>query len=181
MLNQATTAEDTTGASNNNVTDNKSKLDASQPRDKAIMVTDHADLNQLALSDSNFKVLIKHCLQSQDLNACESMALWDVSHVTDCSYLFWEQVVGDDSGREEKYVLIKGAETFNVDLSAWNVGSCTTMQGMFNGAESFNQDIGAWDTSLVTDMSAMFEGARVFNRDISLWKTGRGKEPKPSW
>ena len=45
------------------------------------------------------------------------MSEWDVSQVTDMSYLVSE-----------------GASVFNGDLSKWDTGQVTTMSGMFSGA-----------------------------------------------
>lgn len=61
------------------------------------------------------------------------------------------------------------AETFNGDISGWNVSNVNNMQSMFNGASSFNQDISDWDVSNVTNMNQMFERASAFNQDISSW------------
>ena len=40
---------------------------------------------------------------------------------------------------------------------------------MFYDCESFNQDISKWDVSNVTNMGFMFNGCRLFNKDISNW------------
>ena len=76
---------------------------------------------------------------------------WNVSQVTDMSYMFFE------------------AETFNHDISKWDVSQVTTMERMFIGCRDFNQDIGQWNVSQVTDMSFMFSGATSFNQDIGKW------------
>ena len=61
------------------------------------------------------------------------------------------------------------AKAFNGDISDWDVSSVTNMFGMFADADSFNGDISEWGISGVTDMSAMFRGAESFNGDISEW------------
>ena len=45
-----------------------------------------------------------------------------------------------------------GKSTFNGDISKWNTGKVTTMDGMFYHASAFNQDIGSWNTGQVTHM-----------------------------
>ena len=59
--------------------------------------------------------------------------------------------------------------TFNGDISSWDVGRVTTMQGMFNQATSFDGDISSWNVSNVTNMINMFRQASAFNKDISSW------------
>ncbi|GAX24488.1 hypothetical protein FisN_2Hu018 [Fistulifera solaris] len=76
---------------------------------------------------------------------------WDVSRVTDMSYLF------------------DGAKTFNEPIGDWDTSRVTNMEGMFLRALAFNQPIGDWDTSAVTNMFMMFGGASSFNQDISGW------------
>lgn len=60
------------------------------------------------------------------------------------------------------------AQSFNQDISGWDVSNVTNMSGMFNSAVSFDQDIGSWDVSSVTDFSLMFQNTS-FNRDIGGW------------
>ena len=43
------------------------------------------------------------------------------------------------------------------------------MSGLFYLCESFNQDLSSWDVSNVTDMSCMFENCKSFNKDLSKW------------
>ena len=76
---------------------------------------------------------------------------WDVSNVTDMSYMFWF------------------ASAFNQDIGGWDVSNVTNMQGMFRDTSAFNQDIGGWDVSNVTTMREMFQGASAFNQDIGGW------------
>ena len=82
----------------------------------------------------------------------QDLSGWDVSHITDMSYMF------------------KEATSFNSPL-LWGskVSNVTDMSYMFQEATSFNQDISGWDVSSVTDMSDMFKGATSFNQPIGLW------------
>ena len=43
------------------------------------------------------------------------------------------------------------------------------MSSMFRDTETFDGDISSWDVSYVTDMSNMFYLAENFNSDISGW------------
>ncbi|CAJ1962000.1 unnamed protein product [Cylindrotheca closterium] len=66
-------------------------------------------------------------------------------------------------------MLFKDRETFNEDISNWDVASVTDMKEMFWGASSFNQDLSSWDVSSVTNMNSMFYSVSSFNQDISAW------------
>ena len=79
---------------------------------------------------------------------------WDVSNVTDMSYMF------------------RNSFSFNQDIGSWDVSNVKKMRGMFLSAASFNQDISNWDVSNVTDMNHMFRYSG-FNQDISKWKIKR--------
>ena len=79
------------------------------------------------------------------------IASWDVSQVTDMSYLFYR------------------ANRFTGDLSKWDVSNVTNMQSMFSGANSFKGGISAWDVSSVTNMGGMFATAVSFTGDLSTW------------
>ena len=72
------------------------------------------------------------------------ISLWDVSLVTDLSYLFSD------------------ASTFNEHIGLWDTSSVTTMHSMFYRASAFNQDLSGWDVSAVTDMNFMFKEATAF-------------------
>lgn len=105
------------------------------------------------ITDWTFKPRIKECLSElpDDPTACDSMADWDISRVTDCSLLFWEAL----DAEKHDYKLSPGAEAFNVDLSHWNTSSCTTMRSMFHSAIAFDSSIGEWNVEKVTDMAHM--------------------------
>jgi Mycoplasma protein of unknown function, DUF285 len=149
------------------------------PRDHIVtnsILLEHADLSvQPVISDANFKTLVRHCLKSQDPTACDSMAHWDVSKVTNCDLLFWEPT----NDPNDDWVLLKGADTFNVDISRWNVSSCTTMKGMFNGAAAFDQPIGGWNVHRVTDVSA-YKFIWVINRLCPHFLTLQSKSTYPT-
>jgi surface protein len=49
-------------------------------------------------------------------------------------------------------------ESFNQDLSKWDVSKVIDMRGMFFRCESFNKDLSKWDVSNVTSKEKMFEG-----------------------
>ena len=70
--------------------------------------------------------------------------------------------------------MFRGAESFNQDISSWDVSNVINFNDMFNNAESFNQDIGNWDVSRGIDFSYMFCSAESFNQDISNWDVSRG-------
>jgi len=59
-------------------------------------------------------------------------------------------------------------QTFNGDISLWEVGHVHHMSKMFMGC-SFNGDISNWDVHNVQSMSHMFRDS-LFNGDISNWK-----------
>ncbi len=80
------------------------------------------------------------------------MSTWDVSQVTDMSFLFWEFKFKDDD-----------------DISGWNVSNVTNMKSMFYGSTTFNQPLNSWDVSNVTNMSFMFYGCKLFNQPLNSW------------
>ena len=90
-----------------------------------------------------------------------TMPNWDTSLVEDMS--------GYDGGVQG----FGGKSTFNGDISKWNTGKVTTMEGMFYQASAFNQDIGGWNTAQVTHMGDMFDSASAFDQDIGGWNTAQ--------
>ena len=63
----------------------------------------------------------------------------------------------------------QGATSFNQDLSYWDVSNVMTMYGLFSEATSFNQNLSTWDVSNVVVMNFMFFQASGFNQDLSTW------------
>ena len=62
------------------------------------------------------------------------------------------------------------ANTFNSDLSGWDVSSVTLMQGMFRGATTFDSDLSSWNVSSVRNMLQMLDnsGLSQANYDATL-------------
>ncbi len=60
-------------------------------------------------------------------------------------------------------------ETFNADLSRWDVSSVQDMYRAFTGCDDFNQSLNAWDMKSVTNVYQMFYGCTNFNGDITGW------------
>ena len=77
------------------------------------------------------------------------IADWDVSAITDTSWLFFN------------------LKDFNADISSWDTSGVTGMYRMFRGAAVFNQPL-SFDTSSVTNMGEMFYGASAFNQPLSF-------------
>ena len=77
----------------------------------------------------------------------QNIGNWDVSNVTNMSYMF--------SSESPQYL-------FNQDISYWDVSNVTSMVGMFNGLSSFNQDLSSWSVENVTDCSG-------FSIDAIAW------------
>ena len=73
---------------------------------------------------------------------CElTMPLWDVSQVTDMSFMF-QNMTG-----------------FNVDIGQWEMSQVTDARGMFHGASSFYQAINGWVLTSGANTTGMFTGA----------------------
>ena len=93
---------------------------------------------------------------------------WDTTLVTDMRSLVYFHCPGH-------------AFEFNDDISRWNTGAVTNMEGMFQDSNSFNVDISNWDVSRVTSMARMFANANnydphndcEFNQDISRWDVSK--------
>ncbi|WP_086241423.1 BspA family leucine-rich repeat surface protein [Campylobacter devanensis] len=129
-----------------------SEIDISKVSDLSNLFNNN--IRDLSLARNNIFLWLEDLSNSFEVNKRSDFSgieEWDVSHVTDMSYMFL------------------GAENFNSDISSWDVSNVTDMSGMFAGAVNFNSDISSWDVSHVTNMSGMFAGAVNFNSDISSW------------
>ena len=65
--------------------------------------------------------------------------------------------------------MFRSADSFNGDISSWNVSNGLNFGAMFRLTSQFNQPIGSWNTSSATEMSVMFDSATAFNQDLSSW------------
>ena len=52
-------------------------------------------------------------------------------------------------------------ESFNQDLSSWNISNVTNMSFMFCWCKSFNQDISKWNVSNVRNNYCMFDNCPI--------------------
>ena len=109
---------------------------------------------------------------------------WDVSQVTDLSYLFCVRQKEMEGDKHYKHCVLPDADDareFNYDLSKWDTSRVTSMRGTFSFAQGFNQPIGSWRTSSVTDMDEMFSGkvsdqeATGFKQPIEHWDVSHVK------
>ena len=74
-----------------------------------------------------------------------------VSNITDISYIFEDE------------------QTFNQDISGWDVSNVTNMAHAFNNSSASSSSFSNWDVSNVTNMNYLFSNNPVFNQDISSW------------
>jgi len=66
-------------------------------------------------------------------------------------------------------LMFANANSFNGDLSNWNVSKVVNMKFMFFSANSFNGDLSNWNVSNVRSMYHMFYDAINFNQHLH-WK-----------
>ena len=114
----------------------------------------------------------------------QDLSGWDVSHITDMSYMFKEATSFNSpllwgskvSNVTDMSYMFQEATSFNQDISGWDVSSVTDMSDMFKGATSFNQPIGLWGskTANVGNYSFMFEGASSFDQNLGTWTMKSG-------
>lgn len=138
-------------------------------RNLIITATDIPDL-------TNVTSAVRAFSSTFNMSNVPNIELWDVSGITDMSYMFRNAISFNDnignwdvSNVTNMRHMFVTAEVFNQDIGSWDVSNVTNMNGMFVGAEMFNQNIGNWDVSNVTDMSSMLSAAHSFNQDIGGW------------
>ena len=93
----------------------------------------------------------------------ESYSLNGVNYLVVDSAMLYQMV--DESADVSKVVTTKISrmlylfsdstdQSFNQDISSWDMSNVKNMVFMFSNAKSFNQDISSWDVSNVTECSA---------------------------
>jgi surface protein len=65
--------------------------------------------------------------------------------------------------------MLSGVDSFDGDVSQWDVSAVNSMYEMFAYSDKFNSDLSQWDVSSVTSMNKMFTYASAFKGDISKW------------
>ena len=83
-----------------------------------------------------------------------AIGTWDVSAITDMSYLFCAQL----GSQWTSLGCNPACSTFNDGINSWDTASVTTMRAMFARARAFNQPL-SFNTSSVTNMYRMFDYA----------------------
>ena len=97
---------------------------------------------------------------------CEmTMPYWDVSRVTDMSFLF------------------QGKTQFNVNIGQWEMSQVTDAHGMFHDASSFYQNIKGWTLANNANTTGMFTGADtwLFARVSTEMRTDTTDGPPDAW
>ena len=123
----------------------------------------NAMLNWNVSTISTMEALFRYDVGSGNDAINLDLSNWDVSNVTDMSFMFSAPSVTDD-----RQVNIIGLEN-------WDVSNVTNMRSQFQAvALSFNADITNWDVSNVTNMSSMFAFSAFLGTggDISGWNVG---------
>lgn len=101
------------------------------------------------------------------------LQIYNVSRITDMSYLFRDYEFTDDDISQwdvSNVTDMRGLfmnSNFQGDISGWNVSNVKDMSGMFFQTD-FDGDLSQWNVSKVTDMVAMFRNTN-FQGDISRW------------
>ena len=68
------------------------------------------------------------------------------------------------------YGMFYNCETFNSDLSKWNVSGVEDMRCMFNGCEKFNSDLSKWNVRSVKYMINIFKNCKSLKQIPSWYK-----------
>jgi len=84
----------------------------------------------------------------------------------------------DVSGVTSLSSTFNGCDNFEgLGLDSWNISnSLTSLQSTFNLCSLFNADIDSWDTSNVTAFYRTFYSCSNFNKNLSNWNTANGSD-----
>lgn len=93
---------------------------------------------------------------------------WDVSQMTRFRLYDFETDDGERKGLFDAQ-RNQALETFNEDITGWDVSACTDFSYMFRDATAFNQPIGEWDMGSATTLNYMFNNATSFNANLDAW------------
>jgi surface protein len=120
---------------------------------------------------TNMSYMFRQCGFNQPIGS------WNVSKVKDMSQMFFgtpfnQPIDSWDVSNVTNMTWMFGASSFNQPIGTWNVSNVTNMENMFRSATAFNQPIGSWDVSNVTNMTWMFS-ASSFNQPIGTWNVSK--------
>jgi len=127
---------------------------------------------------SGSKGVCKNASEAQDILG--PIGRWDVSGVSDLSYLFCASDASRCTSSDCNWAVPSSncdasCTGFNEPVGLWSTKHVTSIEGIFHGASSFNQPLTRWDISRVTKMKGAFTGANSFrqpvNRMASEFKT----------
>ena len=92
-----------------------------------------------------------------------NITTWITSEVTSMANLIYIYCNGDTITQN----------TFNEDISRWDVSSATSFANTFRSADAFNQDLSKWTVSRSTTFQYMFSQAYDFNQ-VLCWELPTG-------
>ncbi|CAB5495405.1 BspA family leucine-rich repeat surface protein, partial [Bathymodiolus thermophilus thioautotrophic gill symbiont] len=84
------------------------------------------------------------------------ITMWDVSHVLDASYAFY------DDGTDQ-------------DITNWDVSNVVNMSNMFDGSLNTYIDFSSWDVGKVVNMSQMFQHTNQLVQSLDSWDISSSK------
>jgi hypothetical protein len=113
------------------------------------------------LYDSIFAAVDAWCTDPASVAAAAGpIESWDTSSVVDMSRLFLADYRGGPRGSGGDEAEFQCGDTFNVDLSNWDVSSVVAFDAMFFGATAFQHDL-CWDSFDGSDGLAFINGLKT--------------------